>query len=174
MDMDLVRDTLETVIPALVPGVQVQWNDAARAFSQYPINVTMRIFGVRELGVPNRAIKVNDPPVSGEELTEVIQTVEEFTLSLRAESLVHDNDKTCFGALEQIKSRLAWTSTREALKAGALAYVNVSLPTTDLSELSPIDQRNRSIAVLDLRFRVSSQTDGEKLTYIETIEVTGP
>lgn len=161
-------------------GIKTLWRDQARPSGPNPAWVLLRIRPVQGSGVDSTVYpydKAYDPsspdyvPANGteKELAEAICEVREITLSCYCESLSQADDKTAWGYLETLRTGLASLAARAALAAVNVATIR-ALPIVDLTGL--IDQRDRSIANLDIRMRVASVTVASRLTFIETVEPT--
>ena len=88
---------------------------------------------------------------------------------IKVESLEQDDNLTAWAYLEQLRLRLRWQSSIDALNA-----VNVSLATTgQVQDLQvPVDQRVASIAALDVMLNASfSEADPTRYPYVA--EITG-
>lgn len=156
------------------PRVFVCWRDQAR---QHIDPTTMA--EVKLHLNPARAVGMNDDirqtwdltkPV-GQEGADVICMVRNATLSIVATSLEQDDDHTALTYIEQIRTRLAYRSSKARLRELGCAWVKCH-DTQDLSEM--VDDRPASVASLDLvlRTQATDTDEGHRFGWIETVEVT--
>ncbi len=174
MNLTLIRSTLRTLLVTLsgLPDNAVIWRDQKRPFLP---NVALlpRLSVLGSTNTDGRVYPYDPVAPAGAELTETIQCVRMLVLSIRAESLFHEDGQTAWDLLARIRDGLSFTTTRDALNAVKVAYVR-ELSFTDLTDSVLIDQRVRSIATLDIKLRAAASIAGPNTTYIETIEVSGP
>lgn len=101
-------------------------------------------------------------------LQQTTQGWREFTLRIRVTTYDQRPVLVARTYLEMVRDRMAWDSTRDALAALSLGFVE-ALSLTDLS--APRDSRIASIASLDLRFNLASaDTDPTLYERISTVE----
>ncbi len=185
MDLATIRPILLALIASLsgLPSTHVWWRDAPEPFLPDQ-HITLRMTSIVGSGVdavvyPYDAAGDTIDADEDEEpdnvgLTETIQEVREFTLSVLAVSMGHVDGSVAMQLTERVRTRMRMATTLATLNAAHLAAIRV-LSSTDLSDArpNPIDQRTRSIANLDIRFRAAASVAGDGLPWIETFETDG-
>lgn len=182
MDLSAIRPVILATVGALA-GIKTIWRDQPRPMM--PAGgawILLRIRPIRSYGVDSTVYPYDptyDPTAPeyvpdngiGQELAEVIQETRELTLSIRCESLSQSDDKTAWSYLEKVRTGFSSLASCAALRTVQTAVIKAG-EVQDLTDV--IDERDRSIANLDVRIRVSAMTAASRLTYIETIETEGP
>lgn len=151
LDWGALQSGIISLWQSLTGLVQVYWDGAAVPFVATPQVAKAEIlaFGLQSVGTLD-ALSWSELTANGP----LVQTMYGTrTITLRTKVTVYSQapGMTARNFLERLRDRMAWDSTRDALRLLSLGYQSAA-SLADLSK--PIDGRIASIAALDLKFNV--------------------
>jgi hypothetical protein len=167
-----IRPGLKALI-ASVSGLTVVWIDEPRGYTD-PITEALAVLSVTSVdGVGwDECHVIQDLTLpQGQELQDEWRGNRKFTLSIKVESEIQTDTGSAYQYLESIRDSLNFRSSAQALRDLDCAWYG-SAPTQDLTAAQ--DQRNRSIAVIDLFMSArTTALDPIRYTYVETADFAG-
>jgi hypothetical protein len=173
MNWGTIRPGLKALITSLSGGLEAFWVDEPRGFTDPSTQaiLTLTIKSVTTIGWDEMSQLQDLTKPTGHELQDEWRGNRRFTLSIKAESEIQTDTGSAYQYLENVRDRLNFRGSCETLRGLDCVVVNL-IPTEDLT--AALDDRNRSIAVLDVIMNARVLfLDPAEYGYIETAPVTG-
>ena len=166
-----VKPALRSLFSDLGGNIQTVWNDKQRPYidSKGQEILLLRVRSVASKGVDDRRYTDLGLSIPLHTLEETANGHRLTSLDVRVESFRQDDDRFAFNAVEAIRTKLRFGSSRVLLKAQNIAIVRMG-QTLDLSGIVK-DSRATSVAVLELMFNIGITTaDSDEAHHVSNIE----
>lgn len=169
MNWGVVRPVLKEQVKGIV-GLETVWEDEPRPYNPEALCI-IAITAVVGQGWDECRTEQDLNQPKGLEMQDNWIGNRFFTLTVKVESLVQTDTGSAYQYLETVRDKFYFRGVSAALRAVNCAVTDL-LPTVDLT--AALDDRNRSIAALDVRFAARTAIqDPARYPYVETWDVDG-